>query len=878
MSLGDGAMTERYAIVIIGSGPAGISAAARAAMLDCEAGASSPTYLLLESYPLPAQTIQHYQKGKYVMAEPEYLDLRSSMPFCAGSRESVLDRWVADIKHKNINLRTDAEVAAINGSKGDFNIVLKDGESIRAGNVILAIGVNGNPNTLGVEGDETSDFLQYTLSDPQAFSGETIVVVGAGDSGIENALALSEQNDLIIVNRGKEFSRAKGGNLRAVLRAINDNKLRFECLYGSSVKRLQKPSRGGGLGTIVLNTVEGEKEIACHRIIARLGAIPPRKFVQSCGIKFPSDKEEAFPELSRHYESNVPGLYIIGSLAGFPLIKQAMNQGYEVVEYIRGNDIKPADHPLIQQQFALLPIEKDVDGMLAYFQQHIPLYRQLNTLTFREVIIESHIVAAFAGGAAYREVVGRLAKLARQQNTGNRSPRSTTTTGELRVTRIIRQGGYIFQQGDHGDTFFTVVRGDVHLIDESTKQREAADKIFALDKLENIVASLGAGDCFGEMSLLSGRPRTISAIAGKDCILLETPRRMVIKLMNSYDSLRESIELIFHIRSLRRYFGARGSNEELRSIAQATGRHTFEAGQIIYQMNSHGDHMHLLRSGTVTLTRELMDRSVMIGQSRSGQSIGEMAVMGNSIRQETATAAVRVETISIKRPEFEALVSHKPKQKQTIQEQTSIKLIDSTGVEALPKSGDIMSFLMAEGLGEATNVLIIDEDLCIGCNNCEKACAETHAGISRLNRKSGASFHALHVPTACRHCEIPHCMKDCPPNAIHSNNAGEIYIDNTCIGCGNCESNCPYDAIELVYAAPPKPGLWQWLLFGLGPGPGEEVDYTASEEDKVMGLKAVKCDACTTLSTGPACVNSCPTGAAARLGPEDFNRLAISKS
>ena len=53
------------------------------------------------------------------------------------------------------------------------------------------------------------------------------------------------------------------------------------------------------------------------------------------------------PELSRHYESNVPGLYVIGSLAGYPLIKQAMNQGYEVVEYILGNGLSPADEPLL---------------------------------------------------------------------------------------------------------------------------------------------------------------------------------------------------------------------------------------------------------------------------------------------------------------------------------------------------------------------------------------------------------------------------------------------------------------------------------------------------------------------------------------------------
>ena len=65
-------------------------------------------------------------------------------------------------------------------------------------------------------------------------------------------------------------------------------------------------------------------------------------------------------------------------------------------------------------------------------------------------------------------------------------------------------------------------------------------------------------------------------------------------------------------------------------------------------------------------------------------------------------------------------------------------------------------FLVAQGLGEATDVLLIDERLCVGCDNCEKACADSHDGLSRLDREAGKSFAHLHVPTSCRHCEHPH--------------------------------------------------------------------------------------------------------------------------
>src|SRR5690606_36080527 len=90
-----------------------------------------------------------------------------------------------------------------------------------------------------------------------------------------------------------------------------------------------------------LNSKEGTVEVPCDRIIARLGAKPQRDFVESCGIQFPSKDPAAIPQVSPTYESNVPGLYIIGALAGYPLIKQAMNQGYEVAEFICGRPVKP---------------------------------------------------------------------------------------------------------------------------------------------------------------------------------------------------------------------------------------------------------------------------------------------------------------------------------------------------------------------------------------------------------------------------------------------------------------------------------------------------------------------------------------------------------
>ena len=64
-------------------------------------------------------------------------------------------------------------------------------------------------------------------------------------------------------------------------------------------------------------------------------------------------------------------------------------------------------------------------------------------------------------------------------------------------------------------------------------------------------------------------------------------------------------------------------------------------------------------------------------------------------------------------------------------------------------------------------------------------------------------------------------MADCPPNAIKRGPDGEVVIDETCIGCGNCQRNCPYGVIRMDSVPPKKPSLLAWLAFGAGPGPGE---------------------------------------------------------
>ena len=245
-----------------------------------------------------------------------------------------------------------------------------------------------------------------------------------------------------------------------------------------------------------------------------------------------------------------------------------------------------------------------------------------------------------------------------------------------------------------------------------------------------------------------------------------------------------------------------------------------------------------------------------------------MALLTEAPRSATVKATVASEVIKIDAAAFRTLLQTEHNLRREIEAKFQDRMVENLETEERPEAGDVIDFLVGQGVGEASDVLLIDESLCVRCDNCEKACAETHGGISRLNREAGPTFETLHVPTSCRHCEHPHCMSDCPADAIHRAPDGEVFIDDTCIGCGNCAGNCPYGVIQLAYPAKEKPGLLSWLLFGSGPGPGQD----KSSGKKVEGARsmAAKCDMCKDIEGGASCVSACPTGAAIRVKPEEF--------
>jgi Fe-S-cluster-containing hydrogenase component 2 len=173
-----------------------------------------------------------------------------------------------------------------------------------------------------------------------------------------------------------------------------------------------------------------------------------------------------------------------------------------------------------------------------------------------------------------------------------------------------------------------------------------------------------------------------------------------------------------------------------------------------------------------------------------------------------------------------------------------------------PGNAGLLSEFVTQGLYQGQSIVVLDLERCTRCDECVKACADGHGGVTRLVRE-GPRFDRFLVAICCRSCHDPYCLNGCPVDAIHRGKTSlEIRIEDHCIGCGLCADNCPYGSIHMV----PKDESLRSLPF----------DPHARLKAEIP-KKATNCDLCTNLgSIGPRCVYACPHDACFRLTGDEL--------
>jgi thioredoxin reductase (NADPH) len=208
-----------YDLIIIGAGPAGISATLNAKKHGLK-------YLLLDQDTLGG-TVFTFPRKKIVMTSPMDLPLFGKVKLFETSKSELLDLWQTVLKKNGITVHENSKVEAIVSDNGMFRVDTLQGEQFTASRVLLAIGRRGTPRKLNVPG-ETKEKVAYRLLEPELIEGKHVIVVGGGDSAVESALLLADRNHVILSYRSEVFNRIKPQNSMTLNKAVADGKLELK--------------------------------------------------------------------------------------------------------------------------------------------------------------------------------------------------------------------------------------------------------------------------------------------------------------------------------------------------------------------------------------------------------------------------------------------------------------------------------------------------------------------------------------------------------------------------------------------------------------------------------------------------------------------------
>lgn len=288
-----------YNVIIIGAGPAGLSAGLRAKELGLD-------YLIIERKQ-PANTIANYPENKPILDYPKEIKLFGNIPFSETNKEQLTKSFNDIAKQLNIVIE---EVSDISNISGNY-IIKTNKKEYETKFVILAIGIQGKPKCLGIKGEEKAKNKFEPVENCD------VCVVGGGDTAVESAVELSKKCNVTLSYRKPKFFRIKKENEEKLKNST------VNVIFDSELKQIDE-------GHIHLNTKDGEKEVNAKHVFIFTGTSPQSDFFKKIGLNLENDK----PTYNEKYEAK-QNLFVAGDLTKEPLIKNAINHGYKIIEEIK---------------------------------------------------------------------------------------------------------------------------------------------------------------------------------------------------------------------------------------------------------------------------------------------------------------------------------------------------------------------------------------------------------------------------------------------------------------------------------------------------------------------------------------------------------------
>ncbi|MCK6472605.1 MAG: cyclic nucleotide-binding domain-containing protein [Planctomycetes bacterium] len=481
---------------------------------------------------------------------------------------------------------------------------------------------------------------------------------------------------------------------------------------------------------------------------------------------------------------------------------------------------------------------------------------------------------------------------------------------------------------DHGSFFGLVSQIKTKLIGrrKAAKDEEAdshPSRYLSADAsaylpMGNPVAKLGPGDIFGEQTCLNFYPRSATVRAREGCVVLELLRN-VLQVLEKSKGFKEKLQQAYRERALAQHLRSvpilSGLDDSF--IAQLRNRVDlvfYEPGQTIFKQGDKADAFYLIRLGTVKVSQQHPGGDLVLAYLGSGELFGEMGLLQSGLRDSTCTALDHVELVKIQKADFDFMLGWFDDIREKFEKSYEERKVAAARMASNPPKMPLEDFLN-QGLMHGKSLLLLDLEKCTRCDECVKACADTHDGITRLVRE-GLRFDKYLVPTSCRCCMDPVCMIGCPVGSIRRKVSMEIIIEDWCIGCKRCANQCPYGnismhefpvnegLIKLKPGAPllvelvqrkvvddANPNLLKGTIIAEAPThltmefesghaqqiPREQIESyerfsTGAKAAPKMKEKAVTCDLCTEYDE-PSCVYACPHDAAHRVDARTFFML-----